>query len=106
MARDELQMKLGLRIKDLRIRHHFSQEQFAHLIGMDRSYFASIEVGRRNVTLRNLARIAHGFGMTPAELLEGVTVSSRYFDELVIEPEPDVRRTSGNDYLVSPFKKR
>lgn len=105
MDRDELQMKLGVRIKKLRARYNFSQEQFAHRIGMDRSYFASIEVGKRNVTLRNLAKIAHGFRITPSELLDSVVASEEYLDELTFQPDYSLPRTSGNDYHVSPFDK-
>lgn len=39
---------------------------------MDRSYYASIETGRRNVTLKMLAKIANGFGITLSELFEGL----------------------------------
>ena len=49
-----------------------SQEQFANLIEMDRSYYASIEVGRRNVSLSNLKKIADGFQITISELMRGV----------------------------------
>ena len=62
--RNILQIKVGLRIKDLRAVHDVSQERFANKIGMDRTYLASIEVGQRNVTLQNLAKIANGFDMT------------------------------------------
>lgn len=39
---------------------------------MDRSYYASIEVGRRNVSLSNLKKIADGFHITISELMHGV----------------------------------
>lgn len=45
----------------------------ANLIEMDRSYYASIEVGRRNVSLSNLCKIANGFNMSIAALMTGVT---------------------------------
>ncbi|WP_241156492.1 helix-turn-helix domain-containing protein [Adlercreutzia sp. ZJ305] len=63
---------MGLRIKDLREAEGVSQETFALRIGMDRSYLASIETGRRNLTLQNLAKIAQGFGMTLSQFLEGI----------------------------------
>lgn len=44
-----LQKSFGMRCKELRAGLGCSQEQFANLIEMDRSYYASIEVGRRNV---------------------------------------------------------
>ena len=73
--RNILQIKVGLRIKDLRAVHDVSQERFANKIGMDRTYLASIEVGQRNVTLQNLAKIANGFDMTLSEFFEGVRAS-------------------------------
>lgn len=67
-----LQRSFGLRCKELRAEAGYSQEQFAHLIEMDRSYYASIEVGRRNVSLSNLKKIADGFCITLSELMTGV----------------------------------
>ena len=67
-----LQQSLGLRVKALRMKAGLSQERFALRIGMDRTYLASIESGRRNVTLQNLKKIASGFNMSLAELLRGV----------------------------------
>ena len=52
-----LQKSFGMRCKELRAGLGYSQEQFANLIEMDRSYYASIEVGRRNVSLSNLSKI-------------------------------------------------
>lgn len=53
-------------------RRSISHAVFAKMIGMDRSYYTSIEVGKRNDTLQNFAKIAHGFDMTISELLEGI----------------------------------
>ena len=72
IMRNTLQIKVGLRIKDLRAACDVSQERFANKIGMDRTYLASIEVGQRNVTLQNLAKIANGFDMTLSEFFEGI----------------------------------
>lgn len=73
--RNLLQTKIGMRIKELRASQDISQEQFAQRIGMDRTYLASIEVGQRNVTLQNLAKMANGFDMTLSEFFEGITHS-------------------------------
>ena len=64
-----LQQSLGVRIKTLRMDAGLSQESLALHIGMDHSYLASIEAGRRNVTLQNLKKIARGFGINLSELL-------------------------------------
>lgn len=72
-----LQIQVGMRIKDLRDREGVSQENFALRIGMDRSYLASIETGRRNVTLLNLAKIAQGFEISLADFFEGIEYERR-----------------------------
>lgn len=63
-----LQKSFGMRCKELR-----AGLGFANLIEMDRSYYASIEVGRRNVSLSNLKKIADGFQISIAELMRGVS---------------------------------
>ena len=64
--------KIGDRIRELRHETGLSQEKFALKIGMDRTYFASIELGKRNVALINLEKIANGLGVTLSELFEGL----------------------------------
>ena len=40
--KNELSLQFGMRCKELRSETGLSQENFAHLIEMDRSYYASI----------------------------------------------------------------
>lgn len=49
-----------------------SQEKFALQIDMDRTYLASVESGKRNISLENIKKIADGFGITLEELFEGL----------------------------------
>ena len=49
-----LQKQLGLRIRELRKRRKWSQEAFADLCELDRTYVGSVERGERNVTLNSL----------------------------------------------------
>ena len=64
---------LGRRIKELRLeRTGLSQESFARKIGMDRTYLASVEAGKRNISIRNIEKIANGLGITISQLLEGI----------------------------------
>ena len=44
--------KIGNRIRELRSHTGLSQEKFAQKIGMDRTYFASVELGKRNISSR------------------------------------------------------
>lgn len=47
---------LGERIKELRNKVGISQEKFALSIGMDRTYFASVEAGKRNISIINIKK--------------------------------------------------
>lgn len=60
--------QLGQRIKELRNATGLSQERFALQIGMDRTYFASVEAGRRNISICNIKKIADGLGVSLSDL--------------------------------------
>lgn len=64
--------KLGKKIKSLRNAAGYSQEKFALLINMDRTYLASIESGHRNVSIINIEKIANGFNISLSELFENI----------------------------------
>ncbi len=63
-----IQQQLGLRIQQLRKDRSLSQEKFALLIDMDRTYFASVEAGKRNISIVNIQKIATGLGVSLSEL--------------------------------------
>lgn len=63
-----IQQVFGERIKTLRKARGISQEKFALKIGMDRTYYASVEAGKRNISLVNIRKIADGFEISLAEL--------------------------------------
>jgi len=64
--------KFGKRLKELRIQVGISQEKFALKIGMDRTYCASVEAGKRKIALQNIKKIADGFDITLADLFKGL----------------------------------
>lgn len=64
--------KLGKRIQNLRNQIGLSQEKFALKINMDRTYFASVESGKRNISIKNIKKIADGFGITLSKLFEEI----------------------------------
>lgn len=45
------------RIKELRQQQGLSQEKFALKIDMDRTYYASVEAGKRNVSIKNIKKL-------------------------------------------------
>lgn len=64
--------EFGKKIKEIRINQGISQEKFALKINMDRTYYASVEMGKRNISLINIKKIADGLGMSLSELFKGV----------------------------------
>ena len=63
---------LGNRIRELRQKTGLSQEKFALRIEMDRTYFASVEAGKRNISIVNIKKIADGLGVSLGELFENL----------------------------------
>ena len=66
----------GAHIRKLREERNISQEKFALQISMDRTYYASVESGKRNIALVNIKKIADGFGMSLSELFFGIEEES------------------------------
>lgn len=67
-----LKEEFGKRIRELRLNLKLSQEKFALKIGMDRTYLAAVESGKRNISLENIKKLANGLGVTLEELFHGL----------------------------------
>jgi transcriptional regulator with XRE-family HTH domain len=65
----DLQRELGRKLKHYRNARGLSQEDFAELLGVHRTYMGGIERGERNLTLRSVERIAERAGIDPRDLL-------------------------------------
>lgn len=72
MKKSEIRNKVGLRIKELRKQHGITQERFALMTGINRSYLADIEKGNRNFGFDTLERIVFGFDITYAEFFQNL----------------------------------
>ncbi|MDR1912379.1 MAG: helix-turn-helix transcriptional regulator [Helicobacteraceae bacterium] len=59
-------------MKQLRTALRLSQEKLALKIDMDQTYFASVESGKRNISLINIKKIADGLGVSLSELFRGI----------------------------------
>ena len=64
--------KIGNRIRELRTQTGLSQEKFAQKIGMDRTYFASVELGKRNISIVNIEKKANGLEISLSELFKDI----------------------------------
>ena len=54
----ELQQAVGRNLRRYRQERHLSQEAFAEVLGVHRTYMGAIERGERNLTLKSVERIA------------------------------------------------
>ena len=72
----ELQIELGRIIRRLRSERGYSQEAFANLVGLHRTYMGGVERGERNIGVRNLARIADALDIQLCDLFELVKKSN------------------------------
>lgn len=69
MAEGDLQKKVGRNIRSYRQKMGLSQEAFAEVLGIHRTYMGGLERGERNLTLRSLERIAEQMGVEVEELM-------------------------------------
>ena len=59
--------KIGIRVRELRTEKGLSQEKFSFECNLDRTYIASIEQGKRNVSIVNIEKITNAFGMSVSD---------------------------------------
>ena len=65
----DLQRAVGRNLRRYRQERGLSQEAFADLVGVHRTYMGGLERGERNLTLRSLERIADVIGVEAVGLL-------------------------------------
>lgn len=69
---EPLLTRLGERIRKLRKRRGWTQAEMAEKVGIDRSFLADVERGKRNISLLNLKLIALGLQISLSRLLSGL----------------------------------
>lgn len=62
----------GLVCRKYREKLNISQEKFALSINMDRTYYASVEAGKRNISIQNIKKIADGFGVNISDIFKAI----------------------------------
>jgi methanogenic corrinoid protein MtbC1/DNA-binding XRE family transcriptional regulator len=66
---DDYLKELGRRIRVLRLRMGWTQEQLATATKLTRAYLVSVEAGRQNVSMDVLVRIANALNVPPDQLI-------------------------------------
>jgi transcriptional regulator with XRE-family HTH domain len=69
---EDIRVRFGRAVRRRRHKLGVSQEAFADLCQLDRTYMGGIERGERNVALVNIEKIATGLKISLLELFRGV----------------------------------
>lgn len=65
-------IRLGRRIRQLRSKHGWTQQQLADMTGIGRVHVSELENGKREAGLRMLERIADTFEISVSDLLRSL----------------------------------
>jgi transcriptional regulator with XRE-family HTH domain len=68
---DDILLKLGKRIRELRKKKDLSQSRLAEMAGLNDKYLGEVERGSNNISIKNLGQIATALGVETSELLDG-----------------------------------
>jgi len=69
---DNVVRKVGRRIRELRQKRGWSQEELAEEANLHRTYIGQVERGEKSIGVRNLVRIARALGVGANSILRGV----------------------------------
>ena len=73
MKKDVL-VKFGQKVREERLKRKLSQEEFADIAGVHRTYIGMIERAEKNITLENIQKISKAFGLKISELLKNIEI--------------------------------
>lgn len=68
----EIQILFGQAIRKFRSEKHISQEAFADMCGLHRTYISDIERGLRNVSIENIDKMAQALHMNISDIFREV----------------------------------
>ncbi|MGM9617702.1 helix-turn-helix domain-containing protein [Butyricicoccus sp.] len=65
---EQILAQFGLAVRNLRLKKEISQEQLAERSLLHRTYISDIELGKRNISLENISKIAIALNMPISDL--------------------------------------
>lgn len=71
MKKDVL-FKFGQKVREERLKRNLSQEEFADMAGVHRTYIGMIERAEKNITLENIQKIANALSIRIVDLLQNI----------------------------------
>ena len=69
---EDIRLRFGKAVWQRRKKLRVSQEKFADMCGLGRTYIGGIVRGERNVSLANIEKIAKALGLSLPQLFRGV----------------------------------
>jgi len=69
VSNENITIRFGRRLKDLRKKKGWTQVQMADALGIDRSYISDMENGKLNVCLPTMEVLAQGFDISMSKLI-------------------------------------
>ena len=69
---EEIRVAYGKAVRAIRQDKKISQEELADLCGLHRTYISDVELGKRNVSLENIEKMANALDITLPKLFERV----------------------------------
>ena len=82
MGNEALARRFGGLVRRLRSERGYSQERFAEVCRIDRSYMGMIERGEVSVTLAIITKLASGLGLTLSGLFAELERTTEGHDEI------------------------
>ena len=69
---EDIKIRFGRRLRELRLEKGWSQETLANLAEIDRTYLPGIESGKRNISLVVIDKLAFVFDISISELTKDI----------------------------------
>ncbi|WP_455157843.1 helix-turn-helix domain-containing protein [Streptococcus sp.] len=63
-----IQVNFGVKVRELRQKKCMSQEHFADLCGLHRTYISDVELGKRNISIENIQKVALALEISISDL--------------------------------------
>ena len=67
-----IEKRFGQRVRELREKKKWTQDEFADISGFHRAYIGTVERGETNISIRNVETLAKALGVRMADLFRGL----------------------------------
>lgn len=90
----DIRKLFGANLRRARLKAKLSQEAVAVVLGVDRAYVSSMELGKQNVTLLTLWAVCEGLKISPASLFDETVepIAEQHEPTPLESPEPAPRK--------------